>query len=73
MGYTLRECIGKYEIRIREYDSLFMRVMQSDASVAKEAGRIALFRLICPMNLTEAHRLAYNSYLKENDEEVLFS
>lgn len=71
IGYTLRECIGKYEIRIREYDDLFFRVIQTDASAASEAGKIALLRLLHPMNLTKEHESAYLSYLKERDAEVL--
>ncbi|MCR5451236.1 MAG: hypothetical protein K6F00_01250 [Lachnospiraceae bacterium] len=71
VGYTLRECIGKYEISVREYDNLFTRVIGTDAAVADEAGIIAISRLMYPMNLLKEHKEAYTEYLKTRDEEVL--
>ncbi len=71
IGYALREVVGKYELRIREYDTLFAKVIKTDAAVAEEAGQIALSRLTCPLSLLDAHREAYHSYLKEKDQEVL--
>ena len=71
IGYGLRECVGKYEIRIREYDRMFLSVLKTDASVPEEAGRIALSRLLYPMNLWEEHGEAYRTYIRERETEVL--
>ncbi len=73
IGYALREVVGKYELRIWEYDNLFSKVIKTDAAVAEEAGRIALSRLTCPLQLSDIHREAYHTYIKEHDKEVLLA
>lgn len=63
-GYACRECVGKYEIRLREYDRLLHRVADDDRGAAV---RMAFCRLLHPMDLADAHRQGYEDFLKEND------
>lgn len=63
-GYACRECVGKYEIRLREYDRLLRRVADDDKGAAV---RMAFCRLLYPIDLADAHRQGYEDFLKEND------
>ncbi len=67
-GYACRECVGKYEIRLREYDRLLRRVADDDRGAAVH---MALCRLLYPVDLADVHRQGYEDFLKENDAFVL--
>ena len=67
-GFACRECVGKYELRLREYDGLFRLVGEDEF----EAGVwMALCRLRRPVGLAESHQKQYEQYLQEQDQQVL--
>lgn len=63
-GYALRENIGKYELRIREYDRHFVRIAEMDVSAGIN---MAIARLLYPVNLAATHEESYSAFLKDND------
>ncbi len=67
-GFACRECVGKRELRLREYDGLFRHVKDDDV----EAGIfMALYRLTTPAAISPAHESAYAQYLKAHDKDTL--
>lgn len=67
-GYSYRQCFQDGNLRFREYDDLFI-----DAKAWEKADfciRLALFRLYDPMELSEAAREQYLSYLSEHSREA---
>jgi hypothetical protein len=67
-GYQYRQCVRKKEIRYREYDRLFPRVIPDDPHAALE---IAADRLLFPYDLAGVHAQAYEDYLRENAADAL--
>ncbi len=63
-GYACRECVGKREIRLREYDRLFGRVADDDMTAAFEMG---MGRLLYPTDLAENNKAQMEAFMKEND------
>lgn len=67
-GYACRECVGKHEIRLREYDRLFGRVADDDMVAAFEMG---FGRLLYPTDLAESSKALMEAFMKENDRRLL--
>lgn len=68
IGYACRECVGKYELRLREYDRLFRLASEEEMD---SAIWMALYRLNYPWDLATVHQEVYEAYLKEFCEETL--
>ena len=67
-GYACRECVGKYELRLRDYDRLLGRVADDDKGAAVW---MALSRLLEPVGLADTHQKAYQEFLRAEDRFVL--
>lgn len=63
-GYALRECIGKYELRIREYDRHFKKIAEMDEGAGIN---MAASRLMHPVNLAQVHEQMYCDFIKGCD------
>lgn len=68
-GYVYRECVWRRTIRIREYDSLFIRAMDESVVLACD---VALGRLLAPFDLAPGHKDRYERFLEQNAAVVLF-
>ena len=67
-GFACRECVGKRELRLREYDRLLRLVGEDEP---KEGIWMALSRLRSPVALAEAHRMQYQDFLQQHDRLAL--
>ncbi|WP_051538347.1 leucine-rich repeat protein [Butyrivibrio proteoclasticus] len=67
-GYAYRECVDRRRIDYREYDSLFKAANVDGSGVSQE---IALGRLLYPVELSEAARDKYCSYVKRWDVDIV--
>ena len=67
-GYACRECVGKKEIRLREYDRLFGRVCDDDV---QSGIFMAMSRLLSPVELLEEDSGKCKDFLKKHCKEAL--
>ena len=67
-GYVCRECVGKYQLNLREYDRQFLHVVDQDIS---DAARMSLCRLRFPVQMLDNHRVVYEDFIRDNDAMVI--
>lgn len=67
-GYAYRECVDRRRIDFRGYDALFKNATVDGAVVSCE---IALGRLLYPVELSEAARDVYISFVKRAEDEII--
>ncbi len=68
VGYAYRECVRKKEIRWREYDSLFEAMTHFGTTISV---RIAVDRLMYPVDLDERAKERYETFLRDHASEAI--
>lgn len=67
-GFVLRECVGKYELRIREYDRLFSKVADDDMI---SAFKMCFCRLLYPVDITDSDRDRMEAFIRNREGSVI--
>lgn len=67
-GYAYREAVQRKGVSLRNYDALFSRARGEGT---ESGARVALSRLMYPKELREEMKTEYESYLRENAEDVI--
>jgi hypothetical protein len=67
-GMFYRECVDRRSINYRQYDSLFEKAVIDGNAVSED---IAIGRLLYPVELSDAHRRAYEDFVAKNAGNIL--
>ncbi len=67
-GFACRECVGKRQLRLREYDGFLRLVSEDDIP---SGVRMALHRLMYPICLADEKKTAYEDFLRKEDREAI--